>query len=183
MSPGAGDAAAARAQGFDFEPLREAHLALLQEWLTRPHVAQWWQPTPTVAELREDYLLPAHADGTHAFIVHQAGRAIGFIQSYRVMGAGGGWWPDETDPGARGIDQFLADEAALGRGLGRAMIRAFLGRLFEDAAVTVVQTDPHPANERAIRCYRAAGFADGARVETPDGPALLMRCRREDFRG
>lgn len=179
MSAGHSEAAATGPQGFDFEPLREAHLPMLQEWLTRSHAAQWWQPTPTVAELREDYLLPAHADGTHAFIVHHARRAIGFIQSYRVMGAGGGWWPDEADPGARGIDQFLADGATL----GRAMIRAFLGRLFEDAAVTVVQTDPHPANERAIRCYRAAGFADAARVETPDGPALLMRCRREDFRG
>jgi RimJ/RimL family protein N-acetyltransferase len=50
--------------------------------------------------------------------------------------------------------------------------------LFEDPAVTVVQTDPSPDNTRAIRCYAAAGFEAVGEVVTPDGPALLMRCRR-----
>jgi RimJ/RimL family protein N-acetyltransferase len=103
---------------------------------------------------------------------------VGFVQSYVVLGSGDGWWEDETDPGARGIDQFLAHESQLNQGLGRAMVRAFVARLFADAAVTVVQTDPSPDNTRAIRCYAAAGFEPVGEVTTPDGPALLMRCRR-----
>ena len=94
------------------------------------------------------------------------------------MGAGNGWWENETDPGARGIDQFLADEEALGRHSGRAMITAFVEELFVDPQVTSVQTDPSPDNERAIRCYRAAGFKTIGVVDTPDGPALLMRIAR-----
>jgi RimJ/RimL family protein N-acetyltransferase len=94
------------------------------------------------------------------------------------MGSGEGWWEDETDPGARGIDQFLADGERLGQGLGRAMVRAFVAELFRDPAVTVVQTDPSPDNPRAIRCYAAAGFEAVGEVLTPDGPAWLMRCRR-----
>jgi RimJ/RimL family protein N-acetyltransferase len=58
------------------------------------------------------------------------------------------------------------------------MVRAFVERVFEDAGVTVVQTDPDPTNERAIRCYARAGFAPVGVVTTPDGPALLMKCHR-----
>lgn len=160
---------------FDFRPLAEADLPLLRAWLERPHVAAWWGPAESVKALREDFL----AGGTTlAFIAHRDGEPIGFMQCYVVMGSGDGWWPDETDPGARGIDQFLADAARLGQGLGRAMVRAFVDRLFEDPAVTVVQTDPSPDNPRAIRCYAAAGFEPVGEVATPDGPALLMRCLR-----
>jgi RimJ/RimL family protein N-acetyltransferase len=164
---------------FVFLPLQEHHLALLHEWLTRPHVAEWWQPTPTVDELKADYMASdcAPAD-TRAYLATYAEEPVGFIQCYGVMGSGGGWWETETDPGARGIDQFLCDAAMLGRGLGRAMISAFIDKLFIDAAVTVIQTDPSPRNARAIRCYLHAGFSVDGEVQTPDGPAVLMRRSR-----
>jgi len=58
------------------------------------------------------------------------------------------------------------------------MIRAFVRRLFAEPGVTVVQADPDPRNERAIRCYVAAGFYPVGPIITPDGHALLMRCDR-----
>lgn len=162
-----------------FEALREDQLPMLAGWFIRPHVAQWWGEPPSVADLREDYLGAEREPGVSAFIAFDRERPIGFIQCYRVLGAGGGWWPQETDPGARGIDQFLADGSELGRGLGRAMVRAFVDDvLFADAQVTQVQVDPDPVNQRAVRCYAAAGFVAEGIVDTPDGQALLMRRRR-----
>lgn len=79
-----------------------------------------------------------------------------------------------VDPGVRGIDQFLAEEANLNQGLGSAMVTAFVRRLFEDSGVTRIQTDPSPTNPRAIRCYEKAGFRRIGLVDTPDGQALLM---------
>ena len=164
---------------FTFRPLAASDLPMLREWLLRPHVAAWWGEAETVEELRRHYVDHAgDPNATQAYIALAADQPVGFIQRYVVKDAGGGWWEDETDPGARGIDQFLAHPDRLGRGLGRAMIRAFLRKTFEDAAVTVVQTDPSPANIRAIRCYEAAGFARVGIVQTPDGEALLMRCAR-----
>ena len=152
---------------------------MLREWLLRPHVAAWWGDAETIEELRDAYVDHlSQPNATRAYIATLADAPIGFIQCYVVKGAGDGWWEDETDPGARGIDQFLADVHLLGRGLGRAMIRAFVDKLFDDEAVTLVQTDPHPANVRAIRCYEAAGFARVGLVRTPDGDALLMRRNR-----
>jgi RimJ/RimL family protein N-acetyltransferase len=162
-----------------FVPLDERHLRLLHEWLTRPHVARWWGPASSVDELRLDYLAHADAgDATRAYIAYLGAEPVGFIQCYVVMGSPGGWWPGETDPGARGIDQFLADGRRLGQGLGSAMVKAFVQALFEDSRVTMIQTDPDPDNQRAIRCYRRAGVRDVGRITTPDGPALLMRCAR-----
>ena len=164
---------------FRFVPLVEEHLAILHEWLRRPHVAQWWTPTPSIAELRNDYLSQTADHGTRAYIALLGSEPLGFIQSYVVMGSGDGWWPNETDPGARGIDQFLAEGNRLGRGFGSRMVRSFVLCLFADPHVTVIQTDPHPSNHRAIRCYMRAGFNVIGPVTTPDGEALLMRCERE----
>ncbi|MGJ7603837.1 GNAT family N-acetyltransferase [Variovorax sp. LT1R20] len=161
--------------GLTFRPMLASDLPLLREWLGRPHVAEWWGAAPSQVEVDADYapmLSPASTE--RAYIALLDGAPIGYIQSYVVMGSGNGWWEDERDPGARGIDQFLAHPDQLNRGLGSAMVRAFVDRLFEDPAVTKVQTDPSPTNRRAIRSYLRAGFHEQGEVATPDGPALLM---------
>lgn len=169
------------ATDFEFRLLSEADLPMLREWLLRPHVAQWWGPAESNEELREGYLdAAAQPNATHAYIAWSAGQPVGFIQCYVVKDSDDGWWEDETDPGARGIDQFLADANRLNAGLGRAMIRAFVKIIFADPSVTVIQTDPSPENVRAIRCYMAAGFSPVGEVLTPDGPALLMKCARPE---
>jgi RimJ/RimL family protein N-acetyltransferase len=158
-----------------FRPLVASDLATLHEWLHRPHVLEWWGDPGTLEQVEQDYLpLTKKESTTRGYIALLENEPIGFIQSYVVMGSGDGWWEQETDPGARGIDQFLANAEQLGQGLGRAMIHAFVDRLFQDPAVTKVQTDPAPENERAIRCYRRVGFVEVGEVITPDGSALLM---------
>ena len=159
-----------------FRAMRRDDLPMFREWLARPHVAEWWDGLPTLAELERDYG-PA-IDGTApiaCFIAQEGDVPIGFVQAYVPAAThDDGWWLDEHDPGVRGIDQFLADGARLGRGLGTAMVRAFVARLLADPAVTRVQTDPSPRNARAIRCYEKAGFRAAGVVDTPDGPALVM---------
>jgi RimJ/RimL family protein N-acetyltransferase len=154
---------------------------MLHEWMSRPHWVEWWgEPDPWEA-FEADY--GASVDDPsplQRYIVSLDGRAFGFIQSYIAKDCGGGWWEDVTDPGVRGIDQSIASADDLGRGLGTAMVRAFVARLFTDPAVTLVQTDPHPRNARAIRCYQKAGFRPVKEIVTPDGPALLMVCARLD---
>ena len=158
-----------------FRPMTPADFPMLHEWLRRPHVAEWWGPPPSLAQVEAEFEpLMGDQSTTRAYVVLVDGRPIGYIQSYVALGSGDGWWPDERDPGVRGIDQFLANAEDLGRGLGSAMVRAFVERLFADRAVTRVQTDPSPRNRRAIRCYEKAGFRAAGEVDTPDGPALLM---------
>ncbi len=164
---------------FEFRALTEETLPLLHTWLCRPHVAAVWTPTPAEDELRDEYLAhPTDPSRARAYIAYLDDEPVGFIQSYVAAHARDGWWLDEHDPGVVGIDQFLADESKLNRGLGTAMVRAFVELLFQDPSTTRVQTDPSPTNARAIRCYEKAGFRRVHEVETPDGPALLMNCER-----
>jgi len=166
---------------FDFRPLTGADLPLIHEWINRPHVAEWWDDQRDLDSVLRTFGADLENPVIRMFLVCLEQEPIGYIQAYRVMGADPEWWKDETDPGARGIDQFLANAEQLGRGLGSRMVRQFVSRLFADAEVTVVQTDPSPRNGRAIRAYEKAGFRRINEIITPDGPALLMRVRRAEF--
>lgn len=166
---------------FSFRPLTARDLPLLHEWLNRPHVAEWWDDERDLESVLRSFGADLGSPMIAMFLVCLDQEPIGYIQVYRVMGADPEWWIDETDPGARGIDQFLANADQLGQGLGSSMVREFVAGLFADPEVTVVQTDPSPRNARAIRAYEKAGFRRVGEVITPDGPALLMRVSRAEF--
>jgi RimJ/RimL family protein N-acetyltransferase len=171
-------------QVITFRPLALTDLPLLQEWLARPHVAEWWIPTPSLKEVEQEFRpLIAGQSTTRSYLALEDGKPIGYIQSYVAKDSGDGWWPDEQDPGVWGIDQFLGHAGQLGRGVGTAMVRAFVQLLFTDPAVTRIQTDPSPLNSRAIRCYEKAGFHPVRELDTPDGRALLMVCDRAGVGG
>ena len=161
-----------------FRAMRVDDIVLFHEWLQRPHVAEWWGRDPVAPgldETRAKYLPRVlERRAVRPYIALLDGRAIGWAQSYVALGVGGGWWEDETDPGVRGMDQFLCDARSLGQGLGTRMVTAFAALLFSDPAVTWIQTDPDPKNTRAIRCYEKSGFRAVKRIVTPDGHALLM---------
>jgi RimJ/RimL family protein N-acetyltransferase len=169
-------------RNISFTQLRESDLVRLHEWLQRPHVAAWWHAATSLAENCEHYRPLTQPNArVRGYVAQLDDAPIGFIQCYVVKDEGDGWWEAERDPGARGIDQFLANEAQLNCGIGSALVRAFVTQLFADDAVTQVQTDPSPENLRAIRCYQKAGFLSVGEVQTPDGAAILMRVTRAQF--
>lgn len=164
----------------EFHPLREEHLPLFQAWLGEPHVAEFWQESGDTNELREKFLSRLPSRGYFPFVIVLDGRPVGYIQHYEACRAGGGWWPDEA-PGVFGIDQLLGEPGLVGRGIGSLVIRCFLDQLFANPAVAEVITDPEPGNGRAIRAYEKAGFRPAGELETPNGRALLMRIKREEW--
>lgn len=162
-------------------------LPMLHDWLNRAHVLHWWggdDARPSLDEVRAHYLPRVIApENVTPYIAELDGRPIGYAQSYVAAGSGDGWWEQITDPGVRGIDQFLANGAELGRGLGSAMVGALVDRLLADPAVSLIQTDPDPSNARAIRCYEKVGFVGQGEILTPDGAALYMTLSRAQRSG
>lgn len=157
-------------------PMVEQDLPLLHEWLNRPHIVAWWGgERPTLAQVREQYL-PRVLEGEQVipYIGMLGDEPFAYAQSYVALGAGDGWWEEETDPGVRGIDQSIADPELLGKGLGTRLVLALVELVFADPQVSRIQTDPAPNNLRAIRCYEKAGFRKVKAIVTPDGPAIYM---------
>ena len=159
-------------------------LPLLHDWLNRPHIVRWWggeSARPSLQDVVAQYQPDALArERVTAYIVLLDQVPIGYAQAYVTLGAGGGWWEDETDPGVRGIDQSIGEPHLLGQGLGTRLVRTLAETLFRDPAVTRIQTDPAPDNLRAIRCYQKAGFRIVREIVTPDGPAVYMVRDRDD---
>jgi aminoglycoside 6'-N-acetyltransferase Ib len=158
-----------------FKRMAESELALLTEWLNRPHVAKWWGAGATLESVRAKYLPRlAEVSTVDPYFAYLGNEPIGYIQSYVAVETSDGWWAGQHDPSVRGIDQFLADAERLGQGLGTRMVREFAELLFRDPAVSKIQVDPAPTNARAIRCYEKAGFRNAGTITTPDGAAILM---------
>ena len=155
---------------------------MLADWLARPHIRRWWRNYASLQEVREHYLPRIRGDSAVSpYLANLEGRPVGYVQSYVASDLCDGRWPQVEDPGVRGIDVLLADGGLLDQGLGTRLVTAFAAWLFEDPTVGEVRVDPVLDNGRAIRCYLKAGFREMARVESPDGPAILMKVSRRDL--
>ncbi len=162
--------------GYAFRSMSAADLPLVQRWLATPHVRQWWgDPEKQFGLVSEDLNHPS----MDQFIVTAggvSGRPFAYLQCYDPAA-----WPDNgfgaQPDGARGIDQFIGEPDMVDRGHGSALIRAFVADLLQRSAPLVV-TDPDPENARAIGAYKRAGFREDRLVDTPDGRAMLMVCRK-----
>ena len=165
--------------------MTENDLPMLHSWLNRPHIVEWWggdEERRTITGVYERYQPRILGkDRVTSYIAMFDEESIGYAQSYSVLGSNDGWWETETDPGVRGIDQLLANESQLNKGLGTMLVRRLTEQLFSNVAVTKIQTDPAPDNLRAIRCYEKAGFVNRGNIVTPDGPAVYMVQTRSDF--
>ena len=162
---------------FEFRRLTPADLPRLHAWLNRPHVAEWWGGPIAFTKLIVDYQEHMVSSEVFGYIVYRDGVPMAYAQCYHAAGVDEAWWPDEP-AGTWGIDQALAHGEELGRGIGTRMVKAFGDFVFAKHGATGLITDPSPDNPRAIRCYEKAGFTRDNLVQTPDGPAILLRRAR-----
>lgn len=150
--------------------MTEADLPLIETWLARPHVARWWGAVEQeLPKIRDALKLP----GIDPYRVDYRGRPLAYLQCYRVDAESPPALHDQP-PGTRGIDLFIGEAERLTQGIGTAMIRAFVARLFADSDTPRVIIDPEPANLRAIRANEKAGFRYLRTVDLGWGPSHLM---------
>lgn len=125
-------------------PVEPADVADLARIAAEPEVARWW------GQVSDQELMDraAGGEGVVALGVESAGRLIGLIQFF-----------EEPDPMYRHatVDLFLS-ASHQGRGLGREAVGLVVRHLIDDLGHHRITIDPAAANERAIRCYAAAGF-------------------------
>lgn len=170
-----------------FVPLRLNHLPLMHEWFSRPHLMQWWTRGETypLETIVKKYGSRARGeDATRGFVIELDDEPTGYAQVYPISGDS---LPDgvldTTNPlftayrpaELAGVDLFLADPEKLGKGVGTAVLTAFLKtEVFSKYRVAVI--DPLQINARAIRSFEKAGFRRTDFSEVPQ--SLVMVAER-----
>jgi len=160
-----------------FRPLRRADFELLGGWLAEPVVLRWWNHETTPAAIDRDF--GGSVDGrepTDVCVASFDDRPLGLTQRYSLAA-----YPEYVEelspvlsvpPGALGIDYLIGDPELRGRGLGAAMIAAFVARswaAFPDANDVIVPVSA--ANPASWRALERAGFERVAEGELkPDNP-------------
>jgi aminoglycoside 6'-N-acetyltransferase len=150
---------------------------LLGTWLGAPHVRDWWNHDPSLDAIERDF--GGTIDGAEPgedWIAELDGRPIGLLQYSRFSD-----YPDYTDEmapvypvddGMASIDYLVGDPDMVGRGLGSAMISAFVAFVWHhDPTTTSLVVPVNSANTRSWRALMRAGFGVVARGELePDNP-------------
>ena len=160
-----------------FRRVTRADFPLLAAWLAQPHVARWWNHDSTAEGVERDFG-PA-ADGREPgedYLALLDGEPIGLLQYSRFED-----YPEyieELAPvltvpvDAVTIDYLIGDPALTGRGLGTAVISAFVAHVWEtNPQASCIIVPVSSANQASWRALLAAGFRLVARGELePDNP-------------
>lgn len=169
-----------------FRRLTEDDLDLMHRWLNTPHVMRWYSPGGRTREQVEQEYLPyiRGEKPTQPYVILHGDTPIGYIQTYRVND-----WPDYArhigvDDDTAGVDLFIGEPELIGRGLGPAVIRAFMRQVvFGSFGARACVIGPEVANTAAIRAYEKAGFRFWKRAAVPGEPTPehLMRMTPDDL--
>jgi len=160
-----------------FAPVAPEHYPLLGEWLAAPHMREWWgDPEEELGFIRE---MVEGRDTTRPFLILLDGDPVGYIQYWFIGHHQNEQWTKdhpwllELPPETVGIDLSIGDPENLSRGIGSAALTAFVAMLRSQGHETIV-IDPDPANVRAVRAYRKAGFLPISALEGHTGDDILI---------
>lgn len=160
-----------------FRRLSRDDFRLLTIWLTTPQVARWWNHGTTPSAIESDFGPSVDgADPSEMFIALADRRPVGLIQRYRYLDNPEYIVEVETvvpvPPAALSIDYFIGEPDLLGRGMGSAMIAAFVSATWHDCpAASAIIVPVHAANHASWKALQRAGFRRvGEGPLEPDNP-------------
>lgn len=169
---------------FRFRPLSARDLAMVRAWLEAPHVRRWWHAHWTDSLFEAIERGAVAPDQPDPYVVEVDGQSIGYIQAYWALRDPSGFWQgiEGVTEATRGIDFLIGEPDHVNRKIGRAMIRAFVAKLFQDPVVDRIVADPQRDNWPANIALKRVGFRDRGRLDRPGVNAMLLTLARGVFK-
>ena len=161
-------------------PLAAEELALVERWLSEPHVARWFLAGSSLerelADVRDSVL---GQQRTQVLLVLEHDEPVGWCQWYRC----------EDDPewaaeigaadGDVGIDYAIGEPAAVGRGVGTELVAALVRVVRAAHPSCGIVADPEAHNAASRRVLEKNGFKLAAVTamdsEPTDEPMAVYR--------
>lgn len=164
-----------------FRPIDKGDVETLRAWLDAPHVRRWWRDD------RTDAVVSAAEAGVPvdgAWMTEIDGEPLGYIRGYPALSHPGGFWDgvENVTDHTMALDYLIGPPDMMNRKFGRAMIRAFVTRLFEDPAVDRIVADPARDNWPANIALKRIGFRDRGAIGKPGVNAMLLTLARGVFK-
>lgn len=162
-----------------FRRLVDNDLRQLHRWLNDPGVVRWWEGDDVSWEgVLRDYGA-APTDATEHWIALLDDRPVGWIQCWATAdepAACASWWALGVHRTAAGIDYLVGEPANRGRGIGPAMIRAFVRDVVfgRHPHWTQACASPQAANVASWRALEKAGFRFAGLVQEGDLACRLL---------
>jgi aminoglycoside 6'-N-acetyltransferase len=161
----------------EFRRLERSDFDLVRQWLSAPHVSEWWGEPRDLAGVEAEFgPCVDGVDPTLVFVVTISDGAVtsvpvGIVQSYMLRDT-----PEyESAVGvleAAGIDLLIGDFDLIGTGLGKETITRFVREigwsLFPDAKRYMA--GPSVRNVRSRRAFERAGFVYKGLADVPGEP-------------
>lgn len=167
-----------------YQPLTEADLPLMADWLNRPHLRAFYQREPISPAAVAAKYGPRirHEVPTHSWLAVLGGSPFGYLQCYRVAD-----WADwqatiGVDHGVS-IDLFIGEPNLIGQGLGRRMLSGYIQKvaLPQHPEERLCWIGHELENVAARKCSMAAGFVPVREyVEDDNRCVLMVRQGRDD---
>jgi RimJ/RimL family protein N-acetyltransferase len=169
---------------FVFRHVNPADAGLLRAWLEQPHIRRWWRPERSELMSRALDRPERSTEAPDACLALLDERPIGYIAGYRALSEPSGFWDEVENVTAstRAIEFLIGETDLVNRKLGRAMIRAFVVRQFEDPSVDRIVADPARDNWPANIALKRVGFRDRGRIDRPGVNAMLLTLARGVFK-
>lgn len=161
-----------------FRPVTASDLAMLERWMHEPHWREWWGEPETELGYVRDML--EGRDTTRPFIFTLDGEDAGYIQYWTVRDARvEPWlskapWVIDLPDAAIGVDLSIGRAQYLSKGIGTAVLKAYVDKLIGDGHREIV-IDPDADNKRAVRAYEKAGFRPISELQGTTGDSLIMQ--------
>ncbi len=162
--------------------MADEDLAVIEDWLRRPHVARWWTPDTTaeaeVAKYRRR-ISQACRSATVMLTVLADSCLIGWCQWYR--------WADypseavamDARDGEVGIDYAIGDPASTARGVGTQLIALLVTEVLRRHPDAGFLVGPDAANVASRRVLEKNGFelvaVRSVVTEPTDAPIAIYR--------
>lgn len=128
---------------------------IIRNWITDERTHAFWCANLTSYPLEE---------GSFASLLEEAGNRFGdspFVATEDDGKVIGFFCYSVNVENNEGMLKFvMVDSSVRGRGIGRKMIRLAVKYAFEISGADAVHLNVFPENERAKRCYEAAGFKE-----------------------